>query len=142
LVKRYVSETGTAWIRSICAVASGNEIYVARITTVEVVSALVRHVPGLAPASLAAALGDWKFDFENQYHRIEITDVLVDQAVSFVESYKLRGYDAVQLAAVAAVQVVRLATGLPGMIFVSADHALNSAAAAEGFTVDNPNLHP
>ena len=43
VVKRYVSETGSVWINALCDPASGNSLHIARITAVEVVSALTRR---------------------------------------------------------------------------------------------------
>lgn len=43
VVKRYVNETGTAWVTSILAPTAGHDIYVTRITGVEVVSAIARR---------------------------------------------------------------------------------------------------
>ncbi len=43
LAKRYVSETGTAWVQALIAPTAGNEVYVARITLVELVSAITRR---------------------------------------------------------------------------------------------------
>ena len=40
LIKRYINETGTAWVQSLTDAASGHEIYIARVTTVEVVAAV------------------------------------------------------------------------------------------------------
>ena len=37
LVKRYVNETGSVWLSGLVAPAAGNDIYIARITTVEVI---------------------------------------------------------------------------------------------------------
>jgi hypothetical protein len=58
------------------------------------------------------------------------------------ERHALRGYDAVQLAAALELQTVLTASGLPALTLVSADAELNAAAAAEGLTVEDPNLHP
>ena len=55
------------------------------------------------------------------------------------ETYALRGYDAVQLAAVLEVNTIRLNLGLSALIFVSADGDLNTAATAERLSVENPN---
>jgi hypothetical protein len=40
LVKRYIAEIGTAWVTGIMDPAAGNLVYVARVTGVEVVSAI------------------------------------------------------------------------------------------------------
>ena len=46
LVKRYATETGTAWVKALIDPAVGNRIYVARITEVETVAALARKLRG------------------------------------------------------------------------------------------------
>ncbi len=51
LVKRYVAETGTVWVTSLMVPAAGNLLYLARLTAVEVVSALVRRAAGGSPAA-------------------------------------------------------------------------------------------
>ncbi|HEY9706764.1 MAG TPA: type II toxin-antitoxin system VapC family toxin, partial [Oculatellaceae cyanobacterium] len=43
LVKRYVPETGSAWIQAIADAATGNLLIISRITWVEVLSALARR---------------------------------------------------------------------------------------------------
>lgn len=43
LVKRYVQETGSAWVMATTAPQAGHALYIARITAVEVVSALTRR---------------------------------------------------------------------------------------------------
>ena len=51
LVKRYIQETGTAWVRSLSRRGTTDPIYVARITAVEVCSAVARRARagGLSP---------------------------------------------------------------------------------------------
>ena len=46
IVKRYLIEAGTKWVISIADLAAGNEIYLARITFVEVISAITRKALG------------------------------------------------------------------------------------------------
>ncbi len=43
LAKRYVAETGSTWVKNICLPASGNLIFIAEITTIEITSAIVRR---------------------------------------------------------------------------------------------------
>lgn len=43
VVKRYIQEVGTVWVRSIADPAASHLIYLARITDVEVTSAVVRR---------------------------------------------------------------------------------------------------
>jgi hypothetical protein len=58
------------------------------------------------------------------------------------ETYGLRGYDAVQLAAALDVNTSYHAAGLPTITLISADAELNAAATSEGLTVENPNNYP
>lgn len=58
IVKRYANENGSAWVMSITDPVAGNEIFVARITGAEVVSALERRARGgtIDPADAAMQL--------------------------------------------------------------------------------------
>ncbi len=140
LVKRYLTETGSPWVRSITDPKSGHDIFVARITGVESVSAFVRQSPPLP--NLAAVLADFKFDFHKQYQRLALANAVVATGIRLAEAYRLRGYDAVQLGAAWELNAARCKAGLPPLTFVSADHQLNAAASAESLVVDNPNAHP
>ena len=71
-----------------------------------------------------------------------MTPSLANRAMLLAEKHGLRGYDALQLAAGVEVDVRYLASGLPAVIFISADTELNVAAMAEGLTIDDPNTHP
>ena len=60
VVKRYIQETGTAWVRSIADPAAANLIYLARITDVEMTSAVVRrrrggNLPAPTPRPLSSS---------------------------------------------------------------------------------------
>ena len=46
IVKRYISETGSGWVTSMSDISTNNRIYIARITAVEVVSAITRRKRG------------------------------------------------------------------------------------------------
>jgi hypothetical protein len=61
--------------------------------------------------------------------------------VRFATAHALRGYDAVQLAALSSVQATLRKEHLPLPTLVAADHDLLAAAIAEGFTVEDPNTH-
>jgi len=63
------------------------------------------------------------------------------------ERHKLRGYDAVQLAAALIVSAQSAqqgipATGVPSLVLVASDKDLLDAAQAEGLAVDDPQGHP
>jgi len=140
LAKRYVTETGSGWIRSITDPLNYHEIYVAKIVAPEAVSALIRQTPPLA--NLTTVVADFHFDFNNQYQQLALTDIVIETAMRLVEAYRLRGYDAVQLATAVELNTVRTAAGLPPLVFVSADQSLNFTAASESLAVDDPNSYP
>jgi predicted nucleic acid-binding protein len=140
IVKRYLTEVGSGWVRSITDPIAGNNIYLARITGAEVVSALVRQ--SLPPPLLTRNLSDFKNDFQSQYQLISVNSTVVNRAMDLAESHRLRGYDAIQLAAAVEWQQVGKGIGLLLLTFLSADTLLNAAATREGLTVDNPLSHP
>ena len=144
VVKRYVRETGTAWVLSVLDPGAGHAIYVARITGVEVVSALTRQARSgaLVPTAAATALTQFRHDFAHQYYKVDITPTLIARAMALAETHALRGYDAVQCAAAVVVHTERQVLGMPPLTLVSADAALNAAATAEGLLVEDPNTHP
>ena len=142
IFKRYITESGTSWVIGITDPATGNSIYLAAITGVEVISAFVRQVPPLPAPDLARVVADFKYDFHNQYQRVAVSDPLLNLAMILAETHGLRGYDAVQLAAALQENARRLRRRNQSLTLVSADLALNAPAIAEGLAVEDPNTHP
>ena len=95
LAKRYVTETGSAWVQSVIDPAAGHEVYAARITLVELVSAITRRNRNgdLTPHDAAAALADVRADFASGYLSIEVTAALVGQAEALAEKHALDAED-------------------------------------------------
>lgn len=66
LVKRYVAETGTAWLTAALDPNARSRIYIAQITIVEIVSAVTRRERGGhtnakdAATALARFENDWR----------------------------------------------------------------------------------
>jgi predicted nucleic acid-binding protein len=143
LAKRYVTETGTTWVQALTNPAAGHSLYVARITLVELVSAVTRRRRNgdLTPTAADAALADIRADFAADYQVIEIAAALIARADTLAERHALRGYDAVQLAAALEVNAAYVAAGQPPVILISADLELNAASTAAGLSVDDPNTH-
>jgi predicted nucleic acid-binding protein len=123
--------------------ASGNSLHIARITAVEVVSALARrHRKGdIDQGSFDTLVARFQLDLRTQYEVVEIGPALVDEAMRFAMTHALRGYDAVQLAALSSVQATLSKKQLPLPTLVAADQDLLAAAIAEGFQVEDPNNH-
>lgn len=144
LMKRYAREVGSAWVINLFKPSVASRVYVARITLVEVISALTRRTRSgrLKPAAMAKSVSRFHRAFDGKFLIVEIGKILVDQAVGLAEKHALRGYDAVQLAAALQMNNSRLAKGGMPLTLISADADLNAAAQAEGLVVDNPNNHP
>jgi predicted nucleic acid-binding protein len=139
VVKRYVQETGTAWVQALTAPAAGHTLFLVRITLAEMVAAVTRRQRGgqISRQDGATALADFHYDFARQYVIVEVSAPLVGYAASLARSHALRGYDAVQLAA-----ALEIHSQAPSLTLLSADADLNAAARAEGLSVDDPNAHP
>jgi uncharacterized protein len=143
LVKRYVRETGTAWVRGITRRRSSTDIFIALITAVEVTSAIARRRRvTLSAAQASSLLSRFRKHLAGRYFPSQITPALVSEAMKLANTHRLRAYDAVQLAAALDVYRDWSANRVGAFVFVSADRALNAAATAEGLTVEDPNLHP
>jgi predicted nucleic acid-binding protein len=144
LVKRYVAEVGSAWVRQAVARPVHQVIYTAALTQAEVISALQRLVREgrVDPAEARRLTQRVTRHFARRYQGLRITRTVITQACAALEVHPLRAYDAVHLACALTVRRLMQQRGLPPPLFVAADDALLAAATAEGFTVDNPLLHP
>ena len=134
VVKRYVQETGTAWVQALADPAAGHFLYVARITDVEMTAAIARRrrLGNLSPLHATVAMHAFRQDFAQHYRIVELTIRILQRASELADRHVLRAYDAVQLATALDLSIT----------LVSADIQLNTAALAEGLLVDDPNRHP
>jgi predicted nucleic acid-binding protein len=144
LVKRYVHETGSAWVNSLFAPFPHDDVYIVSITAVEMVAALMRRSRSgsVTSATAMSACSLFLSDLPQDYQVVEVAEALINLAIDLAQRYKLRGYDAVQLAAACQINALCLSLGLDRIIFTSADRELTAAAQSEGLAVDDPNSHP
>ncbi|MEH2409245.1 type II toxin-antitoxin system VapC family toxin [Nostoc sp.] len=144
LVKRYVSEIGSAWVLSLFDPLLKNDLLIAAITSVEIVAAITRRSRGgsIIATDAIAVCNQFKSDLRSEYQVVETTQSIINSAMVLAEAYGLRGDDAVQLGAGRAVNALCVANSLPLVKFVSADSELNAAAISEGLLVENPNNYP
>jgi predicted nucleic acid-binding protein len=140
LIKRYLAEVGSTWIKNLVDVASGHVIVVCDLTAVEVFSTLARRrrEGSITAADTLVLQTRFLADFGQGYLSIALEDIVLSRARDLLNRYPLRSLDAVQLAG--AIE----ASNILGeqMTFISADKNLLSAAIGEGFRVDDPNNHP
>jgi predicted nucleic acid-binding protein len=101
LVKGYVQETGSIWVRSLINPAAGHELYIVRLAGPEAIAAVFRKVRtgeiSLAEGTTAAS--DFRVNWQAQYRIVECDAPVADRAMILAEQYGLRGYDSVHLAA-------------------------------------------
>jgi hypothetical protein len=144
LAKSYVKETGSAWVEDVTDLAAGNEVIISLATGAEVAAAICKRARAgtLAPADASIALATFKAEFKSHYFTVNLSNAIIDRAMSLAEKHGLRGYDSIQLATAVGLHEKRLLTGASPLTFVSADDKLNTAAQAEGLLVENPNNYP
>jgi predicted nucleic acid-binding protein len=144
LVKRYVTETGSSWIRALTDPDAHNPLIIARITWVEVLSALARRQRegSLASDGVVQAIHTFRYDLNTQYQVSELDPAVAEAAGELVIRHPLRAYDAVQLASALRVQSDLSRTESPALTFLTADDRLIAIAQTEGLLTDNPSHHP
>jgi uncharacterized protein len=144
LVKRYVSEVGSHWVRVTLAQSSQNVVYASALAQPEVISALQRKVreAQLTQVDAHRLARRVASHFAWRYRLLAITPGVVAQACALVQAHPLRAYDAVYLACALAVHERLQQYGGPVLCFVAADATLLAAATAEGLEADKPLWHP
>jgi predicted nucleic acid-binding protein len=144
LVKRYVQEDGTAWLRRLTRRSTGRRIYLSRINTVEVAAAVARRRKGrkLTAAKASSILYRFRQHLAGRYTLMEISPALLDDAMRLANAHSLRAYDAVQAAAVLQIHQQHQEAGFAPVTLISAGQAPNNAGVSEGLIVDDPRLHP
>lgn len=142
VVKRYVAETGSDWVRALCQDAH-NALFLAELTLAEVSSAFARRGRRgeITAEDRRTYLDLFIYDCAYRYHLIPVERSTIERAVDLAQQHYLRGYDAVQLACALAANDHLLAAGLPALTFVSADDELVAAATAQRLLAENPNRY-
>ena len=144
VVKRYATERGSAWVRSIGPSDAENTIYLGQVGIVEMAAALSRKVrtQELSHDEYEAALWLFLMDVRNEEYIVTpLSDHIVELAVNLTRRHPLRGYDAVHLATAMALNTALMSAGLSQLVFVAADGRLCDAAQGEGLATENPNDH-
>ncbi len=142
IVKRYVpKEHGHIWISDICSASQGHRLYIAQTALVEVVSAICRrgHEKSITSSVRDVLIAQFRLDIKNDYKAWRVTAPVYSFAGDLCKLYRLRAYDAVQLACALQLRDKMLAFEEVPPIFVCADDALLEFAAQKGLVVENPN---
>jgi hypothetical protein len=143
LVKRYVDEVGSNWLRSHIVAQGQPLLFTSRLTIVEVISAFARRFRegGLPFDEYALARDAFRRDCLTDYQVMPPSLAIVDCACSLLERRPLRAADSMHLAAALCAERFLVEHGSSGLTFLSADDHLNAIAAAENLRVENPNHH-
>ncbi len=143
LVKRHIPEIGSAWIEQEFDAASGNRIITAKLTVVEVLSAMNRRQreASISATEYAKFSGDFLAFVETDYRIFEFTDALLIEAQRLLEVHPLRAGDAIQLASALLANAGLQSANLPALIFLASDARLLTAANSEGLQTDDPQNH-
>ena len=148
LVKYYVIEPGSTWVRELIIERdldtgkARHVILVAEITRVEVAAglAVIERVGRIRKSQQRREYDRFIDQLAQRYAIIPISTVAIEEAADLTQHHPLKAYDAVQLA-VALRQDRALAAVKRSLVFVSGDKTLSAAAQAEGLVTDNPFDH-
>jgi predicted nucleic acid-binding protein len=142
-VKRYLAETGSAWVESLCADEANNAVAIARFGLVETAAAFAAKRRGqfITDSEYESALDELLRDAGERYRLIAVGQTVIDNAIQLTRRQKLRGYDAIHLACALALNKPLVDQHLPLLIFVAADDNLLATARSEGLVTENPNDH-
>ncbi len=144
IAKRYVPERGQEWIVTLCDPAQGHELYISQAALVEVVAAICRRAreQSISMDDRDRLINSFRQDCQNAYDIWQVTTALFITAGDLCRSYRLRAYDAVQLACALGLRDKARVRQARAPIFVCADNNLLTIAAEEGLSVENPNIYP
>src|SRR6266508_3827410 len=128
LVKRHINEVGSAWTQALLDPLAHNTVITARISIVEVFSALnrrVRHAT-LSVADYDLVANDFVAIYETEYQLVDLVIPIVARARQLLERHPPRAYDSIQLASALVANEPLLADNLPTLTFLAADINLRS----------------
>src|SRR5207244_1318916 len=102
------------------------ELYISQAALVEVVAAMCRrtHEQSMTITDRNRLISTFRQDCNDSFNIWPVTTAIYIFAGDLCRSYKLRAYDAVQLACVLGLRDKALATRAPAPIFVCADTGL------------------
>ena len=132
LVKRYVVERGSEWVRAVCDPVNGHVLITSELVAVEFISALMRRAREgvLAPELYRAQRDDFLTQYGAQDQIVPLTARVLTQARDLLERHWLRAYDALHLASALSANALMRAANLPALTLLAADERLLVAAQA------------
>ena len=138
LVKRYISESGSEWLRSEIV---RHEVLISQLTPIELGAALSKRFRegSISKFVFYQARSAMMLHLAGaRYNVLEISQRVVNQALQLTFRHTLRAYDAVQLATAL---VGNTGTDSRRFVVVTADDKLEAVSLAQGLQTDNPLRH-
>jgi predicted nucleic acid-binding protein len=144
LVKQYVIETGTDWVRALLKLDRTPTVLTSLLTIVETICAFARRRREgvLSAEHHARILISFDYDTKYRFNILSLEPIAIETARRLANQHPLRAYDAVHLATAWLANEKLVQAGRPPLTFICADDRLLSVAQAEGLSTDNPNHHP
>ena len=147
VAKRYVTETGSEWVRAQCRKISENMIILSHATLAEAVTAFCRKARQqdlsrcISESDRDRRIKRFCRDVEQQYSLVDVTKEVYIHAGDLCRIHKLRAYDAIQLVCALQANIKIVVPEGVVLTFVSADTDLLGIAEAEGLDIQNPNVY-
>lgn len=148
VVKIYIPETGSPWVRSLVEAVTPegeweNEIAFTKIGIVEIVAAIAKRkrMRDITVEQQKRLIANFLDDCVERFAKFDADDGVIKLAIDLTQRHPLRGYDAVHLATAIVLNRALVASKLPLLTFISADNVLCKAAKGEGLLMENPNDH-
>ena len=143
LVKRYVREQGSVWVRETTVSVSGHLIHISLLTVAEIASALARrHREGSLSASERDRLfGAFLVECAGSFLLLRVEEDVIQQAAALMNRCPLRTADAIQVSTAVILGQTLHRAQLGPVIVASADDRVLQAVSQEGLPTENPNLH-
>jgi uncharacterized protein len=141
LVKRYIVEDGTAWIKSLFASPYPPLVFISQLAIVESICAFSRRQRegSFSYEDYDKLLAALNYDINSRYITVDITQLTIDTACRLAKKHPLRAYDAVHLATVYLLNRELVRNNKSPISFICADERLISIAQAENLITKNPN---
>ena len=139
LIKRYIAERGSNWVRSWITPVTGNQTAISELAVIETLATLARLQRGgfLSQSSHRRLHADFLQHVDQEYVITLLRSPVLDLANELVQRHPLRALDAIHLAS--ALDLARISGTKP--LLIAADFRLLAAASIEGFLTDDPNNH-
>ena len=143
LIKRYITEPGSAWVQTICDPTQNHQIFVARITSTEMLSALAKsyRMQIMNEQQLMQLASLVLRDIQRQYQQVPMHPSLYHSAGKFIITYAIKGlraYDAIQLACALYANQRFITQNQATLTFVTSDAILRAVAETAGLHALDP----